>query len=127
MLRVLLLLVLTFSICSYRASHIIGGDIYYDYLGNNQYRFFITLYRDCASSGAAYDDPLQLAIYNGNGTLFQNVSVPFPGSTPVPLNFNNPCATPPSGICVQKATYMVVITLPPTPLGYDVSYQYNFT
>ncbi len=123
MLRTLLLLVLTLSICSYRASHIIGGDIYYDYLGNNQYRFFITLYRDCASSGAAYDDPLQLAIYNGNGTLFQNVSVPFPGSTPVPLNFNNPCATPPSGICVQKATYMVVITLPPTPLGYDVSYQ----
>jgi hypothetical protein len=82
------------------ASHIIGGDIYYNYLGNNQYRFFITLYRDCASSGAAYDDPLQLAIYTGGGSLYQNVSIPFPGSTSVPLNFNNPCATAPGGICV---------------------------
>jgi gliding motility-associated-like protein len=108
---------------SSRASHIIGGDIYYDYLGNNQYRFFITLYRDCASNGAAYDNPLQLAIYLGNGTLFQNVSIPFPGSTPVPVVFNNPCATPPGGICVEKATYTVVVTLAPNPLGYDVSYQ----
>jgi gliding motility-associated-like protein len=106
-----------------KASHIIGGDIYYDYLGNNQYRFYITLYRDCASSGAAYDDPLQLAIHLGNGNLFQNVSIPFPGSTPVPLDFNNPCATPPGGICVEKATYITVVTLPPTPLGYDISYQ----
>jgi gliding motility-associated-like protein len=105
------------------ASHIIGGDIYYDYLGNNQYRFFITLYRDCASSGAAYDDPLQLAIYTGGGNLFQNVSIPFPGSTSVPLNFNNPCATAPGGICVEKATYQTVVTLPPNPNGYDVSYQ----
>lgn len=104
-------------------SHIIGGDMYYDYLGNNQYRFFVTLYRDCASTGAAYDDPLQLAIYTNNGALFQNVSIPFPGSTPVPLNFNNPCATAPSGICVEKATYQIVVTLPPNPQGYTAAYQ----
>lgn len=123
MKRIFHLLFFLLLVHDLQASHIIGGDVYYDYLGNNQYRFFITLYRDCASTGAAYDDPLQLAIYNGNGTLYQNVNVPFPGSTPVPLNFNNPCATAPGGICVEKATYVVVVTLPPTPLGYDVSYQ----
>jgi hypothetical protein len=58
-----------------KASHIIGGDIYYDYLGNNQYRFFITLYRDCNSTGADYDNPLALAIYRSNGQLFQNIDV----------------------------------------------------
>jgi hypothetical protein len=53
------------------ASHIIGGDIYYNYLGNNQYRFFITLYRDCASTGAQYDDPLYLSIFTqGNRQEF---------------------------------------------------------
>ena len=36
------------------ASHIVGGELYYDYLGNNQYRVSITLYRDCFSSGAQY-------------------------------------------------------------------------
>lgn len=122
-MRLVFALIFTICTCKLWASHIIGGDIYYDYLGNNNYRFFITLYRDCASTGAAYDDPLQLAIYNGNGTFFQNVIIPFPGSTPVPLNFNNPCATAPTGICVEKATYQAVVTIPPSPNGYTASYQ----
>ena len=108
---------------SSRASHIIGGDIYYDYLGNNQYRFYITLYRDCNSTGADYDDPLHLTIYNSSGGLIQNVDVPFPGSVILPLNFNNPCATPPGNICVERAIYTYVLTLPPIPGGYTISYQ----
>lgn len=105
------------------ASHIIGGDIYYDYLGNNQYRFVITLYRDCNSTGAAYDNPLKLAIYKANGQLFQNVDVPFPGSVHLPIIFNNPCATPPTNICVERAIYTTVVTLPPMQGGYNVAYQ----
>jgi gliding motility-associated-like protein len=105
------------------ASHIIGGDIYYNYLGNNQYRFFITLYRDCNSTGAEYDNPLQLAIYLGGNSLYQNISVPFPGSTILPVIFNNPCATPPTNICVERAVYTTVVTLPPSPNGYTASYQ----
>ena len=93
------------------ASHIIGGDIYYDYLGNNQYRFFITLYRDCNSTGAQYDDPLALTIYKANNVFFQNILVPFPGSVILPINFNNPCATPPNNICVERAIYTTVVTL----------------
>lgn len=55
--------------------------------------------------------------------LIQDLSVPFPGSVILPLDFNNPCATPPNNICVQRAIYTVVVTLPPTPGGYTVSYQ----
>ena len=105
------------------ASHIIGGDMYYDYLGNNQYKFYITLYRDCNSSGAAYDDPLKLTIYKANGVLFQNIDVPYPGSIILPVEFNNPCATPPTNICVQRAIYTQIVTLPPIPGGYTISYQ----
>ncbi len=104
-------------------SHIIGGDIYYDYLGNNQYRFHITLYRDCNSTGADYDDPLKLTVYNSSGGLVQNIDVPFPGSVILPLEFNNPCATPPGNICVERAVYTYVLTLPPIPGGYTISYQ----
>lgn len=120
-LRILfVLLLLNFSV---RASHIIGGDIYYDFLGNNQYRFFITLYRDCLSTGAEFDDPLKLTVYNASGIMVQDLSVPFPGSVILPLIFNNPCATPPNNICVERAIYTIVVTLPPTPGGYTVSYQ----
>ena len=118
---IIICLFVLFSKLSF-ASHIIGGDIYYNYLGNNQYRFFITLYRDCNSTGAEYDNPLKLAIYLG-GNLYQNIDVPFPGSTVLPVIFNNPCATPPTNICVERAIYTVVVTLPPSPNGYTIAYQ----
>lgn len=106
------------------ASHIIGGDIYYDYLGNNQYKFYITLYRDCNSQGADYDSPLKLSVYRTLSSQLQmNVDVTFPGSVILPINFNNPCATPPNNICVQRAIYTVTLTLPPIQGGYTISYQ----
>jgi len=105
-----------------RASHIVGGDIYYNYLGGNNYEFHISLYRDCLSTGAQYDSPLYLAIYN-NGNLINNLSVPFPGSTTLPVVFNNPCVTPPTNICTELAEYVVVVNLPPVVGGYDVTYQ----
>lgn len=108
---------------SARASHIVGGDIYYDYLGNNSYRFYISIYRDCNSSGAQFDNPLSLSVYSGNGVLAQNIDIPFPGSDPVPVVFNNPCVTPPTNICTENAIYTTIIILPPTPLGYTISYQ----
>jgi gliding motility-associated-like protein len=118
-----ILLVLILFSTQLKASHIIGGDIYYDYLGNNQYKFYITLYRDCNSTGAQYDDPMKLTIYKANGSMFTNLDVPFPGSNYVPIPFNNPCATPPNNLCVEKAVYTIVVTLPPIPGGYNVSYQ----
>ena len=105
------------------ASHIVGGDMYYDYLGNNNYRFVITIYRDCFSTGAAYDNPLYLGVYLANNSLLQTVAVPFPGSVVLPVVFNNPCVIPPTDICIEKAVYTTIINLPPTPGGYTVSYQ----
>ncbi len=119
-LSIFLFLMMSFS---FRAAHIVGGDIYYDYLGNNQYKFYITIYRDCFSTGAEYDNPLKLTVYTASGQLVQDVSVPFPGSVILPNNFNNPCANNPPNVCVEKAIYVVILTLPPTPGGYNVSYQ----
>lgn len=105
------------------ASHIVGGEMYYDYLGNNQYRVYIAIYRDCASTGAPFDDPLSMGVFNSSNVLVSQVNIPFPGSTILPVVFNNPCVTPPSGICIERAIYTTIITLPPTPGGYTLSYQ----
>ena len=120
-MRILIFFLLLFTLFEARASHIVGGDIYYDHLGGSSYRFYITLYRDCNSTGAAYDDPLILTVYNQDNFLVQNIEVPFPGSVILPVVFNNPFVTPPTNICVEKAIYTVVINLPPTPGGYTVS------
>lgn len=122
-MKTFILFISLFFLFEARASHIVGGDIYYDYLGSNNYRFYITLYRDCNSTGAAFDDPLNLAVYLSNNTLLYNIPISFPGSVILPVVFNNPCVTPPNNICVEKAIYTTVITLPPTPGGYTVSYQ----
>lgn len=105
------------------AAHIVGGDLYYDYLGNNSYRITLVLFRDCASTGAAYDDPMSIGIFDVNNNLVQEVSIPFPGSVVLPVVLNNPCVSPPTGICTERAIYTTVINLPPSPFGYNVSYQ----
>lgn len=122
-MKPIILICFLLSLMPARASHIVGGDIYYDYLGNNNYRFVISVYRDCFSTGAAYDDPLYLGIYNSANTLIQSLAVPYPGSTVLPVVFNNPCVTPPSNICTELAKYQVVVNLPAVPGGYTVSYQ----
>lgn len=113
---------LLLSLTTY-ASHIVGGDIYYDYLGNDNYRITVVLYRDCASTGAAYDDPMSIGIFNSSNSLVQEVQIPFPGSVQLPVVLNNPCVSPPTGICTERAIYTTVVNLPPTPGGYSVSYQ----
>lgn len=105
------------------ASHIIGGEIYYDYLGNNQYKIYIAVYRDCASSGADFDNPLSLGIYFSNGNLYQEVSVSKPPSTILPIEFDNPCIKKPSGFCNERAIYTKTVSLPPRNGGYYISYQ----
>jgi gliding motility-associated-like protein len=106
------------------ATHIIGGEIYYDYLGGNNYQISVVLYRDCATvNGAPYDNPLSLGIYSSNNVLVQTVLIPFPGSVVLPIVFTNPCVVPPTGFCNEKAVYTIIVNLPPTPGGYNVSYQ----
>jgi gliding motility-associated-like protein len=106
-----------------QASHIVGGEIYYDYLGNNNYRFYLAIYRDCASTGASYDSPLPLSVFTGSGIRVSNHDVSFPGSTVLPIIFDNPCITAPTGICTERAIYTVVLNLPPSVSGYIVAYQ----
>lgn len=121
--RLLLSLYFLLLALNAEASHIVGSDIYYDNLGNNQYRITITLFRDCFSTGAAFDPEMSVGIYRSNGSMYEHVLIPFPGSVPVPIVFDNPCVTAPSNLCVERATYITIVTLPPIPGGYTVSYQ----
>ncbi len=106
-----------------KSSHIVGGEIYYDYLGSNQYRIYINVFRDCLSSGADFDMPLPLGIFtNSNNSLYQSINVPYTGKNYVPVTFNNPCVVPPSNICTENSLYSTVVTLPPSASGYRVAY-----
>lgn len=106
------------------ASHIVGGEMYYDCLGNNQYKITLKVYRDCHSNGALYDDPLNLGIFDqGNNSLVRMEQINYPGSTTIPVTFNNPCVNAPTDICVEEAIYTKTIILPANADGYLLAYE----
>ncbi|MBK8499106.1 MAG: PKD domain-containing protein [Flavobacteriales bacterium] len=108
-------------------THIIGGEMYYDHLGGNQYRVTLTLYRDCDPATnvnqTGFDALAQLAVYDVNGVEITNVSVSDPGEVQVPVDLNDPCLTAPPALCVATTQYQHVFDLPPIPGGYTISYQ----
>jgi gliding motility-associated-like protein len=119
----LLLLFLTLLPLKNFATHIVGGEIYYDNLGGNNYRITLKVYRDCLTGLAPYDNPATIFIFNSAGTFIDSVEIPFPGSVVLPVTISNPCFTPPTNICVEEAVYQTVLNLPNIPGGYDIVYE----
>ena len=105
------------------ATHIVGGEIYYTNLGNNNYKITLKLYRDCFGGQAPFDSPAYVGIYLSDGTLFNTISMTFPGPTPIPPTVISPCLTPPTNVCVEQAIYELTVNLPPVAGGYDIVYQ----
>jgi len=117
------------------ATHIVGGEIYYDYLGSNIYKLHMKVYRDCFNGSPyapfeGYPDPdgkINPAIFtvfdiSGNVVLtsiFNPIS-----KIKVPPTNNSPCApTAASNACVEEAIYETTVNLPPKAGGYYVVYQ----
>ncbi len=62
------------------ASHIVGGELNYRYLGANLYEVRLVVYRDCLGGQAAFDDPASIGVFNMQGNLVTSsdvVSTPF--------------------------------------------------
>ncbi len=103
------------------ASHIVGGDVTYRFLGGNSYEITMHVFRNCADI-VEYDNPASIGIYE-NGNLIYNKQVLLHDTSYVNANPPDPCFIPPAGICVQKGTYIDTVLLPPSTYGYDITYQ----
>ncbi|MEZ4950666.1 MAG: hypothetical protein R2784_14965 [Saprospiraceae bacterium] len=110
------------------AYHIIGGDISYQCLGNDRYRFTMKIYRDCSDPrGDQFDSRAPVTVYLGNGEpytqfLHEYVSIR-PNIRNIPADNGNPCLQVPSGICVQEGIYLFELTLPRSTMSYHIVYQ----
>ncbi len=120
MKKVLIALFLALSSTSF-AGHIIGGEVYYDSLGNDAYRVTFEVYRDCAGFG--FDSPLQYTVFTSAGVQFSTFSIPAPIADTLPIVYDDPCVTPPTDVCVERAVYIDTIVLPATAGGYKIVYQ----
>ncbi|MBK9730012.1 MAG: gliding motility-associated C-terminal domain-containing protein [Chitinophagaceae bacterium] len=106
-----------------KASHIVGGEMTYECLGNNEYLITLKVYRDCFNGAAGYDDPTNVFVFDGNGNIVATLPIPFPGSDTLPNNTGNPCLVVPPGICVEEAIFQYNVFLDPSPGGYSMVYQ----
>lgn len=111
------------------ATHIVGGELIYDYLGNNKYRITLKIYRDCGLGTAAFDGifsgpPAVLSVIeNLNSLNAYTVDVGAPQITQIPPTINNRCIATPTNICVEEGIYTCTLTLPPVEGGYYIVYQ----
>lgn len=110
-----------------QATHLVGGEMYYDYIGNDQYEVFLVIYRDCGptnTNGTDFDLAASIAVYEGMDLYYQgSVSLNNNDVSFVDLQSGNPCAQLPAGVCVERAVYNTVITLPQSPETYTIVYQ----
>lgn len=124
-------LVLMFS-TSAKASHIVGGEITYECLGNNRYRIFLTVYRDCenANPSALFDNPAAIGFFDGAGLNlireFTNEGVLYVKPNlddTLTTRITSQCFVQGQEVCVHTTTYRQDVTLPFRPDGYVIAYQ----
>ncbi|MEZ4740403.1 MAG: SprB repeat-containing protein [Flavobacteriales bacterium] len=109
------LLTLLFALIGISASatHMSGGEIYWECLGNNQYRIRLLVYRDCA--GIAVDPTYNLVLTSPCGN--RNLTVSTNGGVELSqlCDLELPNSTCNGGTLpgIQQYTYTGVVTLPP--------------
>ncbi len=104
-----------------RATHFSGGEIYWDCLGNNQYRITLVVYRDCAGINVDPNVTLQLQSPCGNTSLVV--------STPGGVEISQLCDLElPNSTCnggslpgIEQYIYTGIVTLAPCD-SWTISY-----
>jgi gliding motility-associated-like protein len=127
-LKHILLLVLLLFAGTARATHIVGGEIYYELLNSNSnlYKITLRLYIDCQNGNPqaiASDAIALIGVYNaGNNSFIQQFSMN--ASSPKRVNeVNYNCVKPPTGICVDEYTYTINKVINPGSNGVFLAFQ----
>jgi len=131
-MKKLLVIFFFLSATSSYARHIVGGEIFYQYLepgsiaGTSKYRITLRLFRDSNTGGATLDPTVDIGIFD------KSTGASVPGS---PFSFdrdhidllqksgNIPCIINPPPIAYEVGYYYYTVTLPNNAAGYWVSYQ----
>ncbi len=106
-----------------KAAHLVGGEMTYRCLGNNNYEVTLIIYRDCLSTGALFDSHAVMSVYDQYNMLVANDSVPLLRVNGLPLIAPNNCTSLPQSVCTERALYVHTFSLPPASGGYTITHQ----
>ncbi len=123
---IFILFLLLYFVFPARATHIVGGEIGYRCLGNNQYEITLTVYRDCyyGSPQALFDDPASIGIFVDTSNFVQfELKIPATDQDTLEYELADPCLSVPPDVCVEVMQYVDTIMLPYNSYGYTLVYQ----
>jgi gliding motility-associated-like protein len=125
-LRAFLLAVALLLSADTSATHIVGGEMNYEYLGNSKYRIRLTVYRDCYNGVPDFDSPAYIGLFDTSDVLIRTVAANYTSKSFIPNVLSDPCRgiSNPTTICYEVTTYDTVLTIPSIPPGgIQVVYQ----
>lgn len=121
---IFLLFILLLPFNNIDARHLIGGELSYTCLGDDNYEISLEIFRDCNCVNCApFDDPANIFIFDANGATLQNINIFSPQINNVPLNTDGLCLENVPDVCVERGLYQTDVTLPSIPGGYQIVYQ----
>lgn len=108
-----------------RATHIVGGEMNYSCLGNNEYEISLTIFRDCYNGDprAWFDDPASIGVFNAGNELIFEIQIPLMGNDTLAPVLSSECLVAPPDVCVHTTVYRAIVELPPITGGYQLAYQ----
>lgn len=108
-----------------RSTHIVGGEMNYTCLGNNEYEITLTIFRDCfyGNPNAWFDNPASIGVFNVNNELLQEIQIPLMNNDTLQPTLSGDCFVVPPDVCVHTTTYNTIVSLPPIIGGYQLAYQ----
>ncbi|MCP4440223.1 MAG: PKD domain-containing protein [Aureispira sp.] len=117
-----LLLLILLPLSGY-ATHMVGGEVNYRCLGNDQYEISVTVFRDCDTGVPWFDNPASIGIFNSNDSLIYDVRMSLQNNDTLEITLFDPCFVAPPNVCIHTTTYVDTVTLPFLAGGYQVVYQ----
>ena len=123
--RCLILVILSFGVFApnLRATHIVGGEITYRCLGNNNFEVTLTVYRDCYNGLAPFDTLASIGVFDFLWNLKRELLIRYVRDDTIPVVLTDPCLAIPPGVCVHRSSYKAVVNLPYQIGGYNLAYQ----
>lgn len=101
----------------------VGGEINYRCLGNDQYEIMVTVFRDCDTGVPWFDDPASVGVFDQNDSLIYDLRLSLRNNDTLDLNLTDPCLVAPPNVCIHTTTYIDTVTLPFQAGGYQIVYQ----
>ena len=113
-----------------KASHITGGEMFYNYAGFSgglhRYNVTLKLYQRC-NSGRQFPNPAIVSVFDKTtGLRVLDLNAPIGTQETISITNPDPCITNPPTVCYEVAYYDFSVNLPASVSGYVIASQVNF-